>query len=209
MEHTFGDLLDRVQRLTGAETDDAFKVAKALWDENGDAVPTPAQIAAKARELGVDVKAPDAGDRPTGMNEPSVADAMKDMTDEEKLHVQVVRNLEKINCSMDPAEVLTEVYMVEPRVLHVQTPKLGRAPDEAYKYFAKELEDLPEEMIAALVKIDLVDGKATFWLRDEANNVDRPIGPIDLTRYEDDHALSQAFNEAFRRLPLVFAADMN
>lgn len=209
MEHTFGDLLDRVQRLTGADTDAAYSIAKALWDEHGSDVPTAATIVAKAKELGIDVAAPEQDARPDELNMPSAEDAMKDMTDEERLHLQVVRNLEKINCSMDPAEVLSEVYMVEPRVLHQQTPKLGRAPDEAFKYFAKELEDLPDEMIAALVKIDLMDGKATFWLRDDANDVDRPIGPIDLSRYPDEHALASAFDEAFKRLPLIFAADMN
>lgn len=205
MDQTFGDLLDRVTRLTGLEPNDAFPIAQALW---GDDVPTAAQIVAKAKELGHDVKPPDAGERPD-MNEPSVKDAMADMTDEEKLHQRMFKAMGNIHISMDPAEVLSEVYMVEPRVLQANMPVLGRAPDEAYQHFAKELADLPEDVVAALVKIDLYEGKATYWLRDEANNVDRPIGPIDLTRYPNESALSDALFEAFKRLPRVLAAEFN
>lgn len=205
MDHTFGDLLDRVSRLTGLEPEDAFPVAQALW---GDDVPTSAQIVAKAKEMGHDVAPPAADARPE-MNEPTVEDAMAGMTDEEKLHQRMFNALGSIHISLDPAEVLSEVYMVEPRVLQAHMPALGKAPDEAYQFFAEELAALPEDVVAALVKIDLYEGKATYWLRDEANNVDRPIGPIDLSRYPDEGALSAALHEAFKRLPRVLAADFN
>lgn len=203
----FPELLDRVQRLTGLELDDAIKVAKAVWGDGRDDTPTPAEIVSHAETLGFDI-APD-DSPPAGANEPSVEDAMADMTDEEKMHLRMRTALEPLGLSLDPAEVLSEVYMTMPRVLHRETPKLGRAPDEAYKYFSEELNELPEEVIAALVKIDLYEGKATFWLRDEANDVDRPVGPIDVTRYEGMQGLSAALNELFKRLPHVFAADMN
>jgi hypothetical protein len=54
------------------------------------------------------------------------------------------------------------------------------------------------------VKIDVFEGAATFWLRDEANDVDRPIGPIDLNRWisEDDtpEQAMERIEEAFRTL---------
>lgn len=204
MEQTFGDLLDRVTRLMGLDPTDAFPIAQALWGDGHQPVPTSAQIVAQANELGIDVQA-----QPDETNQPSVEDAMKDMTDEERLHQRMLAALGSIHISMDPAEVLSEVYMVEPRVLQAKVPVLGRAPDEAYQHFAAELAELPENIVAALVKIDLHEGKATYWLRDEANNVDRPIGPIDLRRYPSQSALSDALMEAFKRMPRVLAADLN
>jgi hypothetical protein len=202
---SFGELLDRVQRLTKLDTDEAYAVAKDLWDADASAIPTPAQIVSTAERLGYTVNA--TTDAPP--NAPSIEDAMADMTDEEKLHLQLVNGLKSLHISADPAEVLHEVYMVEPRVLQAEIPVLGQAPDEAYQHFAAELADLPEDVIACLVKIDLFQGQATYWLRDEANNVDRPIGPIDLTRYPDATALSDALLEAFKRMPRVLAAEYN
>lgn len=208
-DHSFGELLDRVQRLTKLDTDEAFNVAKDLWDNGGKdgIVPTPAQIVAAAEQAGFTVNA--TTDAPPTMNEPTVEDAMAGMTDAEKQHLRLRTALEPLGLSLDPAEVLSEVYMIEPRVLQANMPVLGKAPDEAYQYFAKELSELPEDVVAALVKIDLYEGKATYWLRDEANNVDRPIGPIDLSRYPDGEALSAALNEVFKRMPRVLAADFN
>lgn len=209
MEHTFGDLLDRVTRLTRLDPTDAFPIAQALWGDGHQPVPTSAQIVAQASELGIDIEAQPKMDGWRDPNTPSVEDAMKDMTDDERLHQRMIAALGSIHISMDPAEVLSEVYMVEPRVLQSKVPVLGRAPDEAYQHFAAELAELPENIVAALVKIDLHEGKATYWLRDEANNVDRPIGPIDLARYPSQSALSDALMEAFKRMPRVLASDFN
>lgn len=206
-DHSFGELLDRVQRLTKLDTDESYAVAKKLWDSDPEAIFTPAAIVTCAEALGFNVNAQT--DAPPTMNEPSIEDAMAGMTDEEKLHLQLVNGLKTLHISADPAEVLHEVYMVEPRVLQAEIPVLGQAPDEAYQHFAAELADLPEDVIACLVKIDLFQGQATYWLRDEANNVDRPIGPIDLTRYPDATALSDALLEAFKRMPRVLAAEYN
>src|SRR3954468_23419100 len=122
MEHTFGDLLDRVTRLTKLDPTDAFPIAQALWGDGHQPVPTSAQIVAQASELGIDVQA-----QPDETNQPSVEDAMKDMTDDEHLHQRMMAALGAIHISMDPAEVLSEVYMVEPRVLQSKVPGLGRA----------------------------------------------------------------------------------
>lgn len=111
--------------------------------------------------------------------------------------------------SMDPAVVLAEVYENSPRVLSQNMPAIGKAPDELRELAPELVEQLPEDVLALLVKVDQFEGKATFWLRDEANDVDRPIGPIDLTRYTDGNELREAFETLMKRLPRVLAADMN
>jgi len=111
--------------------------------------------------------------------------------------------------TMNPAEVLTEVYMVMPRVLCSKMPKMGRAPAEAQEHFADVLAELPDDIKALLVKIDMLEGQATFWIRDEANDVDRPIGPIDITRYGSERALEEAFNVLLQRMNKILAADFN
>lgn len=177
----FDDLLERVKTLTGLEGRDAAKVAFEL-----DGHPKPQEIVDKARELGFDV---------------------------EKKHGQggaKVKAQFAAEVSMNPAEVLTEVYMVCPRVLCQKVPVLGRAPEQKeMEMFEDVLAEMPENVKAMLVKIDLIEGAATFWLRDEANDIDRPIGPIDLTRYDSESALNDAFDALIRRLPLVLTADFN
>lgn len=181
-EDGFSELIIRVQRLTGLGGRDAAKVAFDLDDD-----PKPQDIIDKARELGYEV---------------------------EKLHedaTPVATAAFAGEVSMNPAEVLSEVYMLSPRVLCQHVPKIGRVPDEARQYEGIEeiVDGLPEEMKLLLVKIDLTEGHATFWLKDEANDVDRPIGPIDLTRYDSDTALVEAFETLLGRLPRVLAADFN
>lgn len=111
--------------------------------------------------------------------------------------------------TLDEAQVLSEVYMVAPRVMCQQMPKLGRAPEELRKLAPELVEQLPEEVRAMLVKIDVFEGKATFWLYDEANEIDRPIGPIDVSRYADGQQLHEAFADLVRRLPKVLSSDFN
>lgn len=177
MEDAFASLLERVKRLTGLDGRDAAKVAVAFDDTD----PLPQQIIEKAQELGFDVQtatAPPAPESPTF----------------------------GVGISMNPVEVLTETYMVAPRVLMQHIPKIGKVPDEARKYF-DHLDELPEDVRAMLVKIDVFEGQATFWLKDEANDVDRPIGPIDLKPYGED--LEIAFRALVQRLPLILSADCN
>lgn len=179
------ELIERVMALTKLSVRDAMTVAGALEAENEDVETIrPAAIVAKSRELGFEVEIE--GEQ-AAQGEASAGPEI----------------------SMNPAEVLTEVYMVMPRVLCPNMPKIGKAPEEAREHFSELIDSLPEEVQALLVKIDLLEGKATFWLRDEANDVDRPIGPIDLTRYEDEDALNEAFTVLLKRLPRVLAADFN
>jgi hypothetical protein len=184
MSSSFGELVDRVIALTELDPADATEVAKELWS-HGDEF-TSAEIVDCARALGYDVERKHAvktdADAPLG---PDI--------------------------SFDPAIVLSEVYENSPRVLCSEMPKLGRAPAELLNHaeLASDLEDLPEDIRAMLVTIDLFEGRATYWLRDEANNIDRPIGPIDLRRYDDASALVDALMDLFKRLPLVLTADFN
>jgi hypothetical protein len=68
-----------------------------------------------------------------------------------------------------------------------------------------------------LAKIDVIEGAVTFWLYDVANEIDRAIGPIDLTRYisEDDspernnERIEEAFRTLLTRVARVIAADTN
>lgn len=144
--------------------------------------PMPQEIVDKAIELGFDV---------------------------ERKHGQTKTSAMGAEMTMNPAEVLSEVYMACPRVLMQQTPKMGRAPAEAQEHFPELMASLPEEMKVLLVKVDMLEGAATFWIHDEANDVDRPIGPIDITRYDSQTALEEAFMTLLQRMDKVLAADCN
>lgn len=179
---SFDELVGRVKALTGLNGRAASAVA-AEFDER--ATPSAAQIVDKAEELGFEVT-----DKPSkDPNPPSIAPEV----------------------SMDPATVLAEVYENCPRVLMSEFPAIGRAPAElqANPELMAEIDQLPEEIKALLVKIDLADERMTVWLRDEANDVDRPIGPIDLRPYKTGEQLHEALTTLLRRLPLVLRADSN
>lgn len=195
---SYGELVDRVMRLTNLAPDDASHVATELWKSGNDEEVHPREIINCARALGYEVE------HPEGAVE----------TEHEGVGPEI---------SMDPSEVLTEVYMDCPRCLpkqeghdSVHMPRMGRAPDEAQQHFSELLEEMPEEARALLVKIDLFEHKATFWVRDEANEIDRPIGPIDLRRYTDGQQLMEAFMTLLKpdahgrmRMDKVLAADWN
>jgi hypothetical protein len=189
-EDDFEMLLDRVRSLTGLTGRDAAKVAFEFEDPTA---VSPQEIVDKAIELGFDVE------RKHGKANVVAATPLPEMT-------------------MNPAEVLSEVYMVMPRVLSQDYPRIGRAPAELQQLDPDFIEGLPEDVKALLVKIDLFEGAATFWLRDEANDVDRPIGPIDLNRWIDaDHdtpeqameKLTEAFLTLLQRINRVITADFN
>lgn len=179
MDDEFSELISRITSLTGLSQREAAQVAFSFSE---DQTPTSAEIIDSARDLGFDV---------------------------EKKHGKTKTTALGSGISMNPAEVLTEVYMVCPRVLSQHVPVMGKAPEQALEYFAEEIAELPDDVQAMLVKIDVFEGKATFWLRDAANDVDRPLGPIDLTKYASESALTDAINDLCKRLPLVLAADFN
>ena len=105
--------------------------------------------------------------------------------------------------------VQASVYEVSPRAFCTELPRLGQAPDELRELAPELVEQLPDEVKAMLVKLDVFEGKATFWVYDEANEIDRAIGPIDLSRFTSAEALAEAFYTLARRLGRVLAADFN
>lgn len=188
VQDDFEWLLERVRTLTGLTGRDAAKVAFEFDDPQG---VTPQQIVEKAIELGFDV---------------------------ERKHAPAKLATPVAEMTMNPAEVLSEVYMVMPRVLCQKYPQIGRAPTELQQLDPDFMDSLPEDVKALLVKIDLFEGAATFWLRDEANDVDRPIGPIDLKRWIDPESdtpeqamekLTEAFLTLLKRVNRVITADYN
>lgn len=196
----FDVLLERVKRLTGLGAREAAAVAFDL----ADSTPTAKDIIAKAKELGFDVEDPGEDARKADRSEMSMG----------------------VGITMFAPEVLSEVYMMCPRVLSEKVPKLGKAPEQFSELIEAALGELPDDVRAMVAKIDIFDGAATFWLRDEANAVDRPIGPISLApyvRFADDadqsdpftiaeanvNALYRAFEALIPRLGRVLAADSN
>lgn len=175
-------LVERIEALTGLNRRAATCVALSLEDRDANGDWSAADIVHEATALGYEFEKRD----------------VKGEQGEQTFAAEV---------SMDPATVLAEIYENSPRVLSANMPAIGRAPTEIQEH-VEEL-DLPEDVKALLVKVDMFEGKATLWLRDEANEVDRPIGPIDLTRYTDGNALHQAFEALLKRLPKVLAADFN
>ncbi len=191
----FDEMMHRIESLTGLTGRDAARVA---FEFDPDTQPRPDEIVDKAIEMGYDVErkhdAPaDEPDAPFG-----------------------------VGISMDPAVVLTEMFMVMPRcvpvrtdlngdAMPVQVPKVGRVPDEAqgHESLHELIDELPDDISLILAKIDVFAGSCTFWVRDGANEIDRPIGPIDLTKYTSANQINEAFMDLLKRLPKVLAADLN
>ena len=121
--------------------------------------------------------------------------------------------------TMDPAQVLSEVYRACPRCLpkqdghdQVYMPKVGRAPKESVFYSEElraQLDALPEHIRVLIGHVSVFEGTVTFTLYDEANDVDGFIGPIDLTRFADSEQLRAAIEVLIGRLGRVLAADFN
>lgn len=195
---TFGDLIDRVMAVAGVPPDAAYTVANDLWTAAGspddmDEPPTVGNIVDAARKLGVDVDVQASERSQAAEGEPAERVPLPELT-------------------MDPAEVLAEVYKKCPRVMAFETPRLGQVPDEAREKFPQEIEellDLDDEVKAMIGKFDLFENTLTFTVRDEANDIDREIGPIDLGRFRNTKALERGLNVFVDRLGKNLAADMN
>jgi hypothetical protein len=186
----YDELLDRVKTLTGLNDRAAQAVTLSMLADAPNDTFSAGQIVKAAERLGYDFERPEGiADEP----EPWAAEI-----------------------TMDPAIVLSEVYENSPRVLCSQMPRIGKAPDELQQLDPDLIEQLPDEVRALLLKIDVFEGKATFWMRDEANELDRPIGPIDLRRYSSGReliegvmALLQRDAKGVLRLDRVISADFN
>ena len=72
-----------------------------------------------------------------------------------------------------------------------------------------EAESEGNSVFAALTALDLNAMQATVWIYDEANGIDRPIGPIDLTRYSGPQAFQEGLGALMARARFVLTADWN
>lgn len=184
---TLGELIDHAMTVLGCDADDGFKVAQEVYSPGrGDYSDDVLRYAAE--RLGVAQPAE---------GEPVQTTPLPEMT-------------------MDPAEVLRQVYLACPRCVpadddgKVHLPKIGRAPVEEQHQIPQEfLDQLPEEVRVLLIDLDVVNGTAEIILYDEANGVDRKLPPIDLARYKSGEELHEAIGVLLRRLPRVLAADWN
>lgn len=191
----FDELLERVRNLTGLDGRAASAVAIDIIDDEAfgpERPPSAAEILDRAESLGYTVERKGAVD--------TARHAMPEV-------------------EIDPAEVLKAVYRECPRMLPkleghdaVALPRVGRAPKESIFYddeIRAQIDALPEEIRVLVGHVDLFNGQMTVTLYDEANDVDRHIGPIDLARYGSEGALTQAIRVLCGRLPRVLAADWN
>lgn len=185
---SLGELVDKVMALLGCDAADAFKVAQTLYSPEREDYSDDV-IAYAGANLGVKAEA---GEEPAPPDAPLA------------------------EITMDPAEVLRQVYLMCPRLVpadedgKVHMPVIGRAPqEEAHAIDPAFLEQLPEEIRVLLMELDVMNGTANVVLYDEANGVDRRLPPIDLTRFTSSEALHEALGVMLKRLPKYLAADWN
>lgn len=181
---TLGELVDQVRELLDCSPADAMRVAADLYTEDREY--TQSEIAYVASKL-------DIGPR----------------EDDEPQEVTPTSEME-----LDPAKVLQLMYERMPRVLAHETPKLGRAPKESEFFRGDEraeiLEALPEDTKLLLGSVDVFNGLLTFTVYDEANDLDREVGPIDLSRYTTARELDHGLRTLLSRLESrVLPADHN
>lgn len=207
----FDEVVERVKRLTGLQGRAASAVAMAATDDaearaaevnshltgpddpdvQAQPIVTAADIVRAARELGIHVEAPS--------RDASTTDAL-------------TLGLRELQLEPDATRVLAEVYKTMPRVLNPEMPRVGRAPKDSVFYndeLQAQIDALPEEVRVLIGGVDLVNGQLTLRLYDEANDLDREIGPIDLTRYESAEQLQRGVETLISRLPRVLASDFN
>lgn len=191
----FDELVERIKRLTELDARASFKVADALLDQHDEGhVPTPVEIVDMATAMGFEVE--------------RKHDGVKD---------QAPANAEPLpEVTTNPVEVLKEMYLMCPRTLTFEKPRIGRVPRESVFYdeeMQEMLAQLPEHLKVLIGNIDLMNGELTVTLYDEANDLDRKIGPISLERFvQSDNAgekLNDAIETLIKRLPVVLAADFN
>lgn len=187
---TLGELIDRVMEVTSLDAPGAMDVANMLWQGERDY--TENEILYAAAGVQAQVKQ-DAG--------------------------ETVEHTPLPEMTLDPAEVLRQVYLACPRLVpaddegKVHVPRIGRAPKEQQdlpqEVIDEFLADLPDYVKLLLLRIDVIEGTMTPVFYDEANDVDRALGSIDLTRFDTPEQLNEALDVLLRRLPRVLASDWN
>jgi hypothetical protein len=190
----YAELLARVVRITGLEGRPAQAVTLMLMEDWEPPVAAP-DIVRMARELGYEV-----ADAPKRTAADAMAEGMREM-----------------QLEPDPAKVLHEMYREMPRVLNASIPVIGRAPKSSVFYdgltdsdeWNAQIAALPEHVRLLIGSIDVYYEKLTIRLYDEANDLDREVGPIDISRYADGEQLGKAIEVLLARLPRVLSSDFN
>jgi hypothetical protein len=181
----YAELLTYVRRVTGLPLRQAAFVAEDVSTEDRD-FPKPQMIVDAAIARGYDV---------------------------DKKHAAQAANRLGPDIIEDPAEVVANLYLACPRAFMTEVPTIGRAPvsqdPELTEQLNELLDGLPDGIKGAIAKINVIDGEATVWVHDSANMIDRPIGPIDITRYESENQLLSALSNLGWRIGRVLAADCN
>lgn len=186
---SLGELIDRVMTLLGCDADAAFKVAQEVYSPGRDDYSDDVlRYAANAVGVGEDE-----GEEPVQ----TAPEMMPEMT-------------------MDPVEVLRQVYLACPRCVpadedgKVHVPRIGRAPQEEQHAIPQEiLDELPDHVKLLLMQIDVFNAEANVVFYDEANGVDRRMPAIDLTRYGSGEDLRAGIDALLSRIQRVVAADWN
>lgn len=189
---TLGELVDRIVQTIGCSAADAMSVAGELWTEDRDY--TNREIGYVASKLGVGPE-----------------DASEPAPEKPELEPEL---------EMDPATVLKLMYRSCPRALPVgedglvHVPRIGRAPRESPFFTGEDADELlaglPDETKLLIGAVDIIGRKLTVTLYDEANDVDRDVGPLDLDRYANAGELDRAIRVLLSRLQSrVLPADFN
>jgi hypothetical protein len=195
---TFDDLLDMVMEVTNLPVRVAASLANEIHEDDKEY--TAEGIMYAATKLGL-------------LAEPVLAPPKTF----EQAFAEV---LTRMYLEPDPAQVIAHVYRECPRMLPKQEghlgvypPRIGRAPKESVFYndeIRAMIEALPEEIRLLIGAVDVYNGTITITLYDEANDVDRHVGPIDLGAFGDDaESFHDAVMELLKRLSRVIAADWN
>lgn len=180
---SFGALIDHIGRVCALEPADAYKVAEPVWAN----------------------RAPDAHEV-----EPPDDESLRELARSLGLEVAGDNSPERQQLTMDPEVVLAEVYRHTPWVLCSKMPVAGHVPEKARELLPPEvLEQIPEEAQAGLVSVNVMEGTAVFTFCDVANEIDREIGPIDLSRFESGAEMKHAMDVLLGRLGRVLAAPFN
>lgn len=189
---TLGELIDKVMADTGLDAPRAMQVATELYTPDREEPYTNREIVYAATRLGLMDEDDPLQPTPATAEEAVARDQGELLT--------------------DPGEILAEVARVMPRVMVNEFPRIGKRPKD--RELPPDVEDmiaeLPEEVRLLILDIDLFGAEASITLYDEANDVDRVVGPIDLSRYESGDALRTAITTLLTRLQSkVLRADHN
>ncbi len=193
---SLGEFVDRITMLTGLSAKDAMLVAGELYVDESTPEPTQRGVQYAVSMLGL-----------ASEPEPAPVPAAPP-TLEERLSEALRSN----HLEPDPAKVLMHVYRGCPRALTVKEPVIGRVPKDSVFHtteLTELLDQLDDDVRLLIGSIDMHNGEASITMYDEANDLDRTIGPIAIDEFGGIEQLQDAVDKLLARLPRVLAADLN